>query len=298
MKCAKGIAGLLLVLLLTACGSEPQQEPSVVDPAPQQTQQEQQTPPPVDPQPTVQPVDLSGAWRQVDAVETETYQFALVEDGKIDIYWNMPDSGVMLYWVGTCQTQTDGTEPFSFDSANDTSRTSGALFASSDATKTLTYKDGRISYSAAFMGLETVVELEPYSGELPDATAASGPQQSEGVLGDYAVKITGYRLAKDYEGKDVIIIQYDFTNNGADAESAMFALTMTAFQDGIQLETAFMLDDSYQGDNSSKDIKPGVTISCESAYELPNTTSPVEFEVSELFSFDSTSVVETFNIAE
>lgn len=64
----------------------------------------------------------------------------------------------------------------------------------------------------------------------------------EGTLGKYAVKFTGYTLAKDYQGQDTVIISFDFTNNNENATSAMVALNIDAYQDGIELESAILTD--------------------------------------------------------
>lgn len=120
---------------------------------------------------------------------------------------------------------------------------------------------------------------------------------SEGTLGDYAIKFTGFSLSKDYEGKDVIIVSYDFTNNSDEAEAAIWAVNIKAFQDGVELETAFVLDND-DIDNSTKEIKSGVTLSCCSAFVLDNTSSSVEFEASELISFSDDVIAVTYDIAE
>ena len=99
-------------------------------------------------------------------------------------------------------------------------------------------------------------------------------------MGDYAVKITGVRLGKDYDGADAIILDYDFTNNSDETTSAMESLYFQLFQDGVELDfTIITGDDNYDSDSYMKDIRPGVTLSCQCAYVLGNTTSPVEVEV-------------------
>lgn len=120
----------------------------------------------------------------------------------------------------------------------------------------------------------------------------------EGDLGEYHVRITGYHLAKTYDDKDAVILDYDFTNNGEDAASAMFALSFKLYQNGVELETAIIIDDSYDGDNALKDIKTGVTLSCQCAYELEDTTSPIEVEVSKFISFSKDVVNYVIELGE
>ena len=302
MKRALVILLAACLFLFAGCSSEPTESPSVVTPDPSpQPQAPVEPAPALAPEvqtPPAEPLDLTGNWRQVDAVETETYQFATIADGVLDIYWFIPDTGVMLHWAGTYDAPTDPAETYSWESANDTTRTASALMASGDAAKTISYENGKLSYTAAAFGMETTIQLERYAGELPDSAAVAGPQEMEGTLGNYDVKINGYRLAKDYENKDVLILQYTFTNNSEEAAAAMWSIYPKAFQDGIELETAFMMDDTYLGGNGDKELKPGISIDCESAYSLPNLVSPVEIEVTELISFDDAMVTATFQIAE
>lgn len=127
--------------------------------------------------------------------------------------------------------------------------------------------------------------------------SAEETKVSEGALGDYEIKFTGFSLSKDYEGKDVIIVSYDFTNNSDEADAAIFALTIKAYQDGVELETAFVLENE-DIDNATKEIKSGVTLNCCSAFVLDNTSSSVEFEASELISFSDDVIAVTYDIAE
>lgn len=131
----------------------------------------------------------------------------------------------------------------------------------------------------------------------PETTTAAPSQNGEGTLGDYGVKITGFSLSKDYDGKDAIIINYDFTNNSEEAVAALFALNFKLFQGGVELETAIMVDDCDLTPEQSE-IKKGVTLSCQSAYLLRDTSSPVEIEVSELMSFSDEKIVTEFNITK
>ena len=108
-------------------------------------------------------------------------------------------------------------------------------------------------------------------------------------------------LLGDVEGKDCIIVKYVFGNvSGEEPASFMFAFSDYAFQNGVGLNEAYILDDSanYSSDNQSKEIKKGATLEVEVAYELNDTTSPVEIEVEELFSFDEKTITKTFTIAE
>ncbi|MBQ3431342.1 MAG: DUF5067 domain-containing protein [Clostridia bacterium] len=119
-------------------------------------------------------------------------------------------------------------------------------------------------------------------------------------LGDYAVEILSCRLAKDFEGKDVVIVKYKFTNNSDKAANFMFAFDDSVFQDGVGLNDSLFVDESakYSADNQQKDIKPGTSLEVECAYELNDTKTDVEVEVKELISFDEKTITKTFSIAK
>ena len=145
------------------------------------------------------------------------------------------------------------------------------------------------------------------SSDKPAQTPDSSQQQTDaaseadnnGALGNYAVQFTGFTLTKDYQGQDAVIISFDFTNNDENATSAMVALQIEAYQDGIELESAILTDapEGYDSESEMKNIKQGATLNCQKAFLLSNTSSPVEVEASELFSFSSDKVACTYSIA-
>ena len=119
-------------------------------------------------------------------------------------------------------------------------------------------------------------------------------------LGDYAVDILGCRLAKDYEGKDVVIVKYKFTNNSDKAANFMFAFDDSVFQDGIGLNESLVVDKSakYSADNQQKDIKPGASLEVECAYELNDTKTDIDVEVKELISLSDKTISKSFSITK
>lgn len=130
---------------------------------------------------------------------------------------------------------------------------------------------------------------------------AANPQTAsvtdEGDLGDYYVKILDAETGlTDYEGNPVIGVKYEFTNNGEENMMFSAATNAQAFQDGVQLELAIMDETSEEYDNSLKEIKTGITLTCECYYVL-TSESDVEIEVTELISLDDTKLVKTFTVA-
>ena len=125
---------------------------------------------------------------------------------------------------------------------------------------------------------DTTATVEPES----KTEKSDEKMDTKGNLGDYMVEIIGSRMAKDYEGKPVIIVKYAFTNNNSEAKCFSYTIDDKAFQDGIGLNSAFLIDESYdyESDNAIKEIKQGSTIELEKAYILNDTTTAVEIECS------------------
>lgn len=124
------IATMLLVLCLTACGSQNGGDTKTPEVA---------TPP-----------DLTGEWVQSNSDSKESYQAATISGDTIEIYWVNTDSeSKSLYWAGTFVAPETADEPYTWESANDKEKTGSALLASSADTKTFTYEKGEISYEAS-----------------------------------------------------------------------------------------------------------------------------------------------------
>lgn len=136
------------------------------------------------------------------------------------------------------------------------------------------------------------------SSSSSQSSSSSKKEETKSNLGDYNVVIDSFRMAEDYQGEDVIIVKYLFTNNSDESDSFMLAVDEIAYQDGVELQECYFVDDSanYSIDNQSKKIRPGVTLSVEVAYELADTTTDVEIEVEEIFSFKERKITKTFSI--
>lgn len=106
------IAAVLLVLCLTACGSQNGGDTKTPEVA---------TPP-----------DLTGEWVQSNSDSKDSYQAATISGDTIEIYWVNTDSeSKYLYWAGTFVAPETADEPYTWESANDKEKTGSALLASS-----------------------------------------------------------------------------------------------------------------------------------------------------------------------
>jgi uncharacterized protein YxeA len=130
-------------------------------------------------------------------------------------------------------------------------------------------------------------------------SSAAAKDENKNNLGDYNIEIKSSRLTTDYAGKPVIVITYSYTNNSDDPTAFYIAVEDLAFQNDIGLNETFMVKDGdpYNADNQRKEIKKGATLDVEVAYDLNDTTTPVEVEVTELISLNDYKVTKTFEIA-
>lgn len=136
----------------------------------------------------------------------------------------------------------------------------------------------------------------PTQAPAPMETAAptESPKVGEGALGDYSVKIVSAKKAKDYAGKDALIVTYEWQNNSDSDQMFSVALNADAFQKGEECQPAVVSD--LDAMKSLSKIKPGVTQTVEQAYLLKDA-SDVTVEVSLLISFtDKTKITKVFSL--
>ena len=128
--------------------------------------------------------------------------------------------------------------------------------------------------------------------------AACGAKKEEPKAeSKYAVTIDSAKVGEDYSHNPCVFVTYTFTNVSDDEPTSfMTALHAEVYQNGVQCETAFA--DTDGGGNSMTKVRAGSSIEVTSAYELQDTTSDVEVEVGELFSWDNTKLAtKSFQIA-
>ena len=83
-----------------------------------------------------------------------------------------------------------------------------------------------------------------------------------------------------------MLVYYNFTNKGEEATSAMIKTYIQAFQNGIECDTAIVMDENEAVSNYQKDIQKGITLEVCHAFSIKDM-SDVTLEVSEVISFDN-----------
>lgn len=104
------------------------------------------------------------------------------------------------------------------------------------------------------------------------------------ILDDYEIRYKGFTVMSDINENPALVISLDFTNNGKEATSYLWAVSEKAFLDGIGLDVATVFSDTDSYDTVTKaqltEIVPGKTMEVKSAYVLPDRedeTVEVEF---------------------
>ena len=117
---------------------------------------------------------------------------------------------------------------------------------------------------------------------------------SNNTIGDYGCVVKSAKLTKNWEGKDTVLLTYEFTNNSSSPASFDVALTDHVYQDGIGLETTFLSDDDT--DYLDVQIKPGVSKDVRKAYILRDTSTDLEVEIEEFISLSDDKIVTTVKL--
>jgi len=157
----------------------------------------------------------------------------------------------------------------------------------SDDSAKITTKEGE---TAAPAGENTSKERETAA----PAGEKNPVQNGKGTIGKYEIEIISADKAKDYAGKNVIVITYKWTNNSDSATSFMMVFRDKVYQDGVECaSTVVMKGDGF--DKQSADIKAGAALEVKVAYKL-NDDSDISVEVEGLLSFSDEKVEKTFSV--
>ena len=107
----------------------------------------------------------------------------------------------------------------------------------------------------------------------------------------YTADFLKTEIILDYDGSPLLAVTLNWHNDSTDkTTSFQDELQCVAFQDGIELETAYFNDMEYypilsqnynMRDNA---IRPGIALEVTIFYEVRNTNSPIEIEIVERIS--------------
>ena len=107
---------------------------------------------------------------------------------------------------------------------------------------------------------------------------------------NFEVNVLGCDMVNADDG-DFVFIYNQFINKKSESAAPFGNVSTKVFQDGIELESGYVnsrvfTPDGYEDDMTS--IRPNASVNYYECYKLRNTSSPIELEIGELFSFNST----------
>lgn len=110
----------------------------------------------------------------------------------------------------------------------------------------------------------------------------------------YEVTIGTLTQIADYNGDPAAKITFSFTNNSDETAAFMSSVRVEAYQDGQQLEIAFVTSGDVNMESTTTKIKTGTSLDVEQAYKLISS-SDVEVEVYPLIGKDKLAA-QTFSL--
>lgn len=141
---------------------------------------------------------------------------------------------------------------------------------------------------------DNVEEPEEEQAEDSDREIVLGePMQLE----DYTMTIQSYSLGTDYEGKDALIVTYDWENNSDDSASPFMTFILKGFQDNVETESVFMVDGVDAG-TGQKEVRPeGKIEGAQTTVGIDDLEQPLELELDVLISFTSDPYTTTLDLS-
>lgn len=99
---------------------------------------------------------------------------------------------------------------------------------------------------------------------------------------DFTIEYVNYSIIEDYQGNPSIMFEFNATNNSSSASSFMANALPRVYQNGVELENAISLDDSYDLDGYMANVQPGASVTVYLAYVLQDESSEVQLEVGQV----------------
>ena len=161
-----------------------------------------------------------------------------------------------------------------------------AYILSSDTAPVEFYIEESVSFDNAKLGKTFEVSS---GGTTILSTAPNADSAIE--LGNYSISINSYSITTDYKGVPTLVLYLGYTNNSSGDTPFYTAVEVTAFQDGIELESAFSVDEDIPEIHAAYlNVLPGVGHGVAVAFLLSSETSLVDIEIEPMFSFDEDKI--------
>lgn len=125
-------------------------------------------------------------------------------------------------------------------------------------------------------------EVSESAEEISVAETEEESSAEETSDSEFQVELLSTSISQDYEGKPVLVVEYNFTNNSDDSASFTFSCQDKAFQNGVECDNTVIGCDDIDSQQQMNEIQPGTTYALKIGYHLQDNTSPVDIEVTSL----------------
>lgn len=116
-------------------------------------------------------------------------------------------------------------------------------------------------------------------------------------VGDYTVTIQSYQLAKNFDGGDALVINYDWVNNSDAAASPFMTFMIKGFQDGVETSDEGYVEEVDLG-MGQKEVKPGGQITgAQDVIGIDDINKPLLIELDELITFEENPYSATLDLS-
>lgn len=122
----------------------------------------------------------------------------------------------------------------------------------------------------------------PTKSDKPDEKPTTGKvdtikiDNSEGTL-----IYTKHELIEDFDGNPAIRIYFDYTNKKDEASSAQMTFYPQTFQNGVECDMGFVMDENEADSNTAKDIQKDTTLNIAFVYTLQDDSNNVTLKVTD-----------------
>lgn len=133
---------------------------------------------------------------------------------------------------------------------------------------------------------ETAEDSKAKSDETTAALQAETEAPAE-EKSEYEVTILSSTIAKEkYGDGDVLVVEYQFTHHKDEAVAFSFAVSHTAFQNGVECSNLGAIVDGVDNQLPLNKIQPDTPYALKIGYKLQDTTSPVNIQCKKLIDFN------------
>ncbi len=107
----------------------------------------------------------------------------------------------------------------------------------------------------------------------PTEDKTSETTEKKEIATDQLVKILSHSVEKNYDGRDVLVIEYEWKNQGKDTTSFMIACNDTVYQNGIECPSIGVKIDGVDDKKKLEDLKPDAVLKFKVGYILQDKTN-------------------------